>query len=136
MRHVTPAHFRDPAQTLMSMLNLVQPYVCTEPGNPIRYELDAELAGLLVVLGPDSGWLRISAGGRSDEHLLWDRDCYYDRLGVFLLDPRVDAGASVSIEVLDRPVDRSGSARPISSPASPAATLRIIGLLLRHSGPL
>jgi hypothetical protein len=73
----------------------VQPYVCSGPGNPLRYELDAELHGLLVVLGPDSGWIRISAGGHSQEHLLWDRDCYYDRLGVFLLEPPLDAGAAL-----------------------------------------
>lgn len=98
------------------------PYVEVGASTELRLEPDGELVGLIVILGPASGFIEVEAGGVHSEYLLWDEDCSYDRLGSVVFDPFAPAGGPVTIRVADRPV---AGAAPVSK------RLKLVGLMVR-----
>jgi hypothetical protein len=111
--------------------HLVRPYLEIDGEAELRFASRGELVGLLVVIGPHSGWIEVSFGGRCFEHLLWDDDCSYERLGSVVLDLFVPAGAEVRIRVSDRHVDRSGTRRPVDPVEAARPRLKLAGLMVR-----
>jgi hypothetical protein len=110
---------------------LVRRYVEIDASGDLRCTPRGELVGLFVVLGPHSGYVEVSWGGRSFEHLLWDEDCAYERLGSVILDPFVPSGAEVRIRVSGRPVDRSAAKRPVDVREAARPRLKLAGLMIR-----
>jgi hypothetical protein len=123
-----PGWFRHPARVETGRLHLVRSYVRAACENPLTWTFDGELVGMLVVLGPESGHVRVRAGGREEDVALWDVDCHYQRMNVVLLRRRVPADAAMTLELIDRPVDRSACKRPL--PDDLETDLRLIGFLV------
>ena len=110
---------------------LISPYLEIDRRGELRFAPEGELVGLLVVLGPHSGYIEVSSAGKPVEYLLWDDECSYERLGSVVLDRFVPAGAEVRIRVLDRPVDHTTAKRPIDPVEASRPRLKLAGLLVR-----
>jgi hypothetical protein len=110
---------------------LVYPYIEIDRRGELRFAPRGELVGLLVVLGPHSGYIQVTAGGEIVDYLLWDDDCSYERLGSVVLDPFAPAGSEVTIRVTDRPVDRSTAKRPVDAREAARPRLKVAGLMVR-----
>jgi hypothetical protein len=110
---------------------LVYPYVELDRDGLLRFRPDGELVGLLVVVGPHSGYLEVESPAGRAEHLLWDEECSYERLGSVIFDPFLAAGADVTIRLSERPVDESGARRPVDPSKAARKLLKLIGLLVR-----
>ncbi len=67
--------------------HLVCPYLEIDRDGELRFTPDGDLVGLLVVLGPHSGYIEVSAAGETVDYLLWDDECSYERLGSVVLEP-------------------------------------------------
>lgn len=129
---IEPAWFDRPDELLHERLNLVQPYLRIRPGNAMRCRYDQELVGVLTVIGPASGWMRVSHDGQHEDRLLWDVECTYNRLSIVTLDRRVPAGSELTLEVLDRPVERWGPGQQPEGFRDDGPDLRLISVLLRE----
>ena len=110
---------------------LVYPYIEIDRAGELRFTPEGELVGLLVVLGPHSGYIEVTAAGGTVEYLLWDDECSYERLGSVVLGPFAPAGSEVTIRVTDRSVDRSAAKRPIDAGEAARPRLKIAGLMVR-----
>ncbi|HEY4346155.1 MAG TPA: hypothetical protein VGM80_01095 [Gaiellaceae bacterium] len=82
--------------------------------------VDGDLVGMLTILGPHSGHIEVDDGHVSQEHLLWDEECSYERLGSVIFEPFPAARSDVRIRIVDRPVDYANARRSID----PVATAR------------
>jgi hypothetical protein len=122
---------RDGARCRERRFRLVYPYLEIDAGNELRLILEADLVGLLVIVGPDSGYIELEGPDGCAEYLLWDEQCSYDRLGSVVFSPLVRAGAQVAIGVSERTVDHSGARRPVDPAASAVKRLKLIGLMMR-----
>jgi glycosyltransferase involved in cell wall biosynthesis/lysophospholipase L1-like esterase len=123
----TPEQLRDPSACVPGRFRFTYPYVEIGPGNTFDCSFDGELIGLVVLLGPESGVIRVN--GR--ELLLFDRWCWYDRLGTVLLDGGFAPGSHVTVEMTDREVDRSVCERPLANPDGICKRLKVIGFMVR-----
>jgi hypothetical protein len=110
---------------------LVRRYLEIDGAGELRFTSRGELVGLFVVIGPHSGWIEVSWGGRSFEHLLWDDDCSYERLSSVVLDPFAPAGAEVRVRVSDRRADRGVVSRPVDRAEEALPRLKLAGLMVR-----
>ncbi len=126
----TPEMFRDPAGCLEGRFRLVYPYLEIDSSNELRLRPEGDLVGLLLIVGPDTGWIEVEAGGRTAEHLVWDEHSSYDRLGSVILTPFPAAGAELSIRLSDRPVDYSHARRPIDPDRAASKRLKLAGLMV------
>lgn len=114
-----PDWYADPSRVEQGRLNLVEPYLRSGPGNPLTVPVDGELAGLVVVAGPTSGW--VVAGDQPI--LLWDTDCTYQRLAAPVLPARAALGTATRIE----PVERDVPGRPPGP-----IDLRLVAIMVRR----
>jgi hypothetical protein len=110
---------------------LVRPYLEIDRHGELRFAPEGELVGLLVVLGPHSGYIEVTSGGEPVEYLLWDDECSYERLGSVVLERFAAAGAEVRIRVVDRTVDHSAAKRPIDPVEAARPRLKLAGLMVR-----
>jgi hypothetical protein len=110
---------------------LVYPYLEIDRDGELRFTTSAELVGLLVVLGPHSAHVEVTAADTAVEYLLWDDECSYERLGSLILEPFAPAGSEVTIRVTDTPVDRSTAKRPVDATEAARPRLKVAGLLVR-----
>jgi hypothetical protein len=110
---------------------LSYPYVEIDRRGLLRFRPDGELVGLLVIVGPHSGYIELASPAGRSEHLLWDEECSYERLGSVILEPFVPAGAEVTIRLSSRPVDESGAKRTIDPALAARKLLKLVGLLVR-----
>jgi hypothetical protein len=110
---------------------VLKPYIEIDRAGELRFTSEGELVGLLVVLGPHSGYIEVTAAGETVEYLLWDNECSYERLGSVVLGPFAPAGSEVTIRVADRQVDRSAAKRPIDAGEAERTRLKVAGLMVR-----
>jgi lysophospholipase L1-like esterase len=125
---VGPDMVADPARASVARFRLVSEYVEIAVGNRFECVFDGELVGLVVIVGPSSGIVRVSAGGDVQDLLLWDEDCHYDRLSTGVLPRRCPAGTPVTIEPTDAAVDTSNARRPVEPTEK---RLRVVGFMVR-----
>jgi hypothetical protein len=111
--------------------HLIYPYVEIDRRGELQFMPEGELVGLLVVLGPHSGYIEVTAAGETVEYLLWDDDCSYERLGSVVLGPFAPAGSEVTIRVSDRSVDRGAAKRPVDAREAARTRLKVAGLMVR-----
>jgi hypothetical protein len=110
---------------------LVWPYLEIGRDGELRFTPEGELVGLLVVLGPHSGYIEVSAAGEAVDYLLWDDECSYERLGSVVLERFVPAGTEVTIRVIDRLVDYGSAKRPVDWGEAARPRLKLAGLMVR-----
>ena len=110
---------------------LVTPYLEIDRSGELRFTTEGELVGLLVVLGPHSGYIEVTATGETVEYLLWDDECSYERLGSLVLERVVSAGTEVTVRVIDRPVDHSAAELPVDPDEAARPRLKLAGLMVR-----
>jgi hypothetical protein len=127
----TPDLLRDGTAFRARRFRLAYPYLELGSANDLRYTPDGDLVGLLVIVGPDAGFIEVETPGRTAEYLLWDEHCSYDRLASVVFAPFVHAGTPVTIRLSPRPVDYSRARRPIAGAASIEKRLKVVGLMVR-----
>ena len=110
---------------------LVYPYLEIDRAGELRFTASGELVGLLLILGPHSGYIHVEALGEIAEHLLWDIECSYERLGSLILDHVVPTGTEVAIRLSGRTVDDSGAKRPVDPGQLAEKRLKLAGLMVR-----
>ncbi len=110
---------------------LIFPYLEIDRAGELRFTASGELVGLLVVLGPHSGYIRLEALGEVSEHLLWDIECSYERLGSLIFERPLPAGSEVTIRVSERTVDTSAAKRPPDREQQAERLLKLAGLMVR-----
>jgi hypothetical protein len=128
---VVPAELQDAqGRGEAGRFRLVLPYVQVGMGEPIRRTLPGDLVGLVVLVGTDSGGIRMTADGISEEAMLWNDTCWYTRLSTIVFEHRPPAGTEVSIELTDAPVDYASCRRPIPEPERIEKTLKVAGYMV------
>jgi hypothetical protein len=126
-----PESLKNPSAASLGTFRHYYPYVEAGVGNDLRVALDGELVGMLVVVGPDAGVIRVTTLGDSREISLWDVDCHYERLTTAIFERRYAAGVPVVISLTDNPIDYSLCRRPPRDPTRLTKRLKIIGFLVR-----
>ncbi|HEX4521314.1 MAG TPA: SGNH/GDSL hydrolase family protein [Gaiellaceae bacterium] len=121
----TPALLRDGSRCETGSFRLVFPFVEIDSDNELEFIPEGDLAGLLVAVGPRSGYIELEAAGRRREYLLWDEWCSYERLSSVVFWPFAPAGMPVTLRVLDRPIERSDGLGP------GGRRLKVLGLMER-----
>jgi hypothetical protein len=109
---------------------LVTPYLEIDRHGELRFTSASDLVGLLLVLGPHSGYIEVNSAGEAIEYLLWDDECSYERLGSVVLERFVPAGSEVTIRVIDRSVNHSAAKRPIDPSEAARPRLKLAGLMV------
>lgn len=127
----TPDVLRERDRYRKALFRFAYPYIEIDATNELRFTPDGDLVGLVVVVGPESGFIEVDGAGRSDQYLLWDDHCYYDRLGTVIFTPFHPAGTPVAIRLTDREVDYSTCRRPIADVPAIEKRLKVIGLMVR-----
>jgi len=94
----TSEQLAHPDLSTTGVLRLFYPYVRIEPGNRVCSSFAEDLLGMVVVVGPRSGVIRVHRGAEVREHQLHDRWCTYDRLGAVVFDHIVAAGSKITVE--------------------------------------
>ncbi len=94
-------------------------------GQEFAVECQGPLAGMLVVVGPDSGVMDVE-GQRIQ---LWDRWCVYERLQTVVFWPPFPPGIPVHIRLTDAPVDYSTARDPAFAGLDGVKSLKVIGFL-------
>jgi hypothetical protein len=122
---------RDTARCREGRFRLVYPYLEIDAGNELHLTAEADLVGLLVIVGPDSGYIEVECPAGCSEYLLWDEHCSYDRLASVVFSPFVPAASRVTIGVSARTVDYSRARRPVDPARSVAKRLKVVGLMMR-----
>lgn len=89
---------------------------------------EVTLAGMLVVVGPDSGVLDVAGQGIQ----LWDPWCIYERLQTVLFWPHFQPGTKVRICLTDAPVDYSPARDPALAAFDGQKSLKVIGFLVKQ----
>jgi hypothetical protein len=115
---------------LQQRFRLQIPYVQVGPGTPITCRLPGELVGFVVLVGPDSGVIRVESDGPAEEALLFDYFAFYRRLTTVVLERRISPGVEVTIEQTDQPVDRRATGIPIERTDEITPTLRLVGYMV------
>ena len=121
VRPASLADVRDPHAARQRHFRLVFSYI--EIGRETCFEtkMHEELVGLVVVVGPGVGVIRVSDGSSAFELDLWDQWCTYDRLSAVVF-PRPFAGGE---RITIKPVRASPAAPDQSSPPR----LSVIGFM-------
>jgi len=127
----SPALLRDGSLCTEGSFRLVFPYLEIDSSNELSFVPEGDLVGLLLAVGPHSGYIELEAGGARLEYLLWDKWCSYERLGSVVFTPFPRAGEHVRIRLLDHPVDYSGARQPVVEAESIEKRLKLLGLLER-----
>lgn len=109
---------------------LTWPYVEIYSGAELRFSPRGDLVGLLVVLGPASGYIRIESPASRGVYLLWDEYCSYERLGSVIFTTFARAGEPVVVRQLDLPVDYASARTPVDPAAVPDLRLKLLGLMV------
>jgi lysophospholipase L1-like esterase len=103
-------------------------FVQVREGQGFTVACHGTLAGMLVVVGPDSGV--IDAAGQRIQ--LWDRWCTYERLQAVLFWPQFPPpGTPVRICLTDMPVDYSAAHDPALTDFGGKKSLKVIGFLVK-----
>jgi GDSL-like lipase/acylhydrolase family protein len=126
---VIPASAEDAGgEAATRLFRLQMAYVELGAGTPLARVLPGELLGLVVIVGPQSGVIRVRTAGDEQTVMLWDDTCWYERLSTVILDRRCPAGAEVTIELTDEPVDYSQCRRPIE--VTGRKSLKLVGYMV------
>jgi lysophospholipase L1-like esterase len=106
----------------------IYPYVELASDNAIEFQTKAgPIDGVMLIIGPSSGFISVQAEGIRSEYMLWDPWCIYDRLQAFIFNRPVPTNAPVRIATLDRPVPD-----PSANPNLPKS-LRISSFLVHRT---
>lgn len=99
--------------------------------NHFTCTFDGELVGMVVIVGPTSGIIRVSAGQDVREITLWDPHCHYERLSTVIFPRRYSPGCEVRIEPTEAGIDYSSSLRPVDHRATISKDLKVVGFMVR-----
>jgi hypothetical protein len=92
---------REPAGREERRFRFFYDYVVLPLGNAFEWALDAELVGMLVVLGPETSGVRITSPDGVRELTLRDTDCFYNRLATMIFETPYPPGMRTTIEPLE-----------------------------------
>jgi hypothetical protein len=125
------AMLRHPQRCTAGSLRFVYPYIRFESDNEMEFADEGELAGIIVVVGRESGVIRIRTGSTEREIPLWDEYAFYDRYGTVLFDPPLPPRTALSLRLTDAAVDYSPCVRPLGDTATIRKQLKVIGFMVR-----
>jgi hypothetical protein len=100
----------------MGLFRLQLPYLELPLGSRIRRRLTEQLAGLLMVVGPESGELEIADSAGRQRLMAWDEFCHYERFTACVFDRPCEAGGEFSIELTSTVPDYASCRRPVEAP--------------------
>jgi lysophospholipase L1-like esterase len=126
-----PALLQDPGDHERGVFRLACSYVEVDSRNQFRFRLGGDLVGLLVVIGPHSGYIELDVDGESTEYLLWDEHCTYERLSSVIFTPFAPGGAEVTIRQSEKPVPGNEARSGEQAAPAPRKRLKLIGLMAR-----
>jgi hypothetical protein len=127
--HLVPATAEDadgPAD--MRLFRLHQAYLEIRDGSAIRPHLAGRLAGLALIVGPDSGELEITDSAGAQRLMTWDEFCHYERFTAIAFERPCRTGDEISIGLTETVPDYARCRRPVHPPES--RTAKVIGYLV------
>lgn len=84
------------------------PYITLETGKVLSFDLKGDLLGVIPIVGPKSGFIRIQANGKKlIEYSLFDQHCYYTRVQPRFIDYKTEKFVHFEIMLLEKEVDLS-----------------------------
>jgi hypothetical protein len=124
--HVVPVTSRDSSPAgEMGLFRLHRPFLELPLGSSIRRRFDERLAGLVMLVGPESGELEIVDPDGVQRLMAWDQYCHYERFTVCLFERPCAVGAEVAIRLTETIPDYSQCRRPVDPPDR--RTARMLG---------
>jgi hypothetical protein len=126
---VLPVSSEDAAGSAeMRLFRLQRPYLELPVRSPIHRRFSDRLAGLVMLVGPESGELEIADRRGPQRLMTWDAWCHYERFTACLFERTCEAGGAVSIELTDTVPDYAQCRRPIGPPER--RTAKVIGYMV------
>jgi lysophospholipase L1-like esterase len=118
----------DASSGMCAQFRGIYPYVELASSNAIEFQTKAgPIDGVMLIIGPSSGFISVKAEGIQSEYLVWDPWCIYDRLQAIIFNRPVPTNVLVRIATLDRPVPD-----PSANPDLPKS-LRIASFLVHRT---
>ena len=105
-------------------------YIEVGTDNSFKFQIKGELIGLMVIVGRDSGMVKISANDRTDKVMLWDKWCHYDRFSTVILSQKYNRPTNVEIKLTDEAIDYSSCRREIENPQQIVKKLKLVGIMI------
>ena len=106
-------------------------YFEIDSNNNFQFQIQGELIGLMVIVGRDSGIIEVSANNQSDQVMLWDKWCHYDRFTTVILAKNYSQMTEIKITITDEPIDYSTCRREIINPEQIIKKIKLVGLMTR-----
>jgi hypothetical protein len=126
-----PEWLRDQARAERKRFRFAYDYLRIGSDNCFECAFAGELVGMVVIVGPTSGIVRVSTREDVQEVMLWDEYCHYDRLSTVIFPRPCPAGRDVTIELSEAEIDYSSSRRPLERVGSSRKDLRVVGFMMR-----
>lgn len=113
------------------MFRFNYPYIEVGPGHAFRYANAAGIVGLLLIVGPAAGTIRIEDERGARRLQAFDEYCHYDRLQTLLVLRETWEPRRVMCELTQDPVDISACRRPVALLAPADRRFALAGFLTR-----
>jgi lysophospholipase L1-like esterase len=111
----------------MRLFRLQRPYLELPAGSAIGRRFSDRVAGLVMVVGPESGELEVTDASGKQRLMTWDEWCHYERFQACLFERPCEAG-EVSIELTETVPDYARCRRPVEPPERLSA--KVIGYMV------
>ncbi|BCM88226.1 hypothetical protein IAD21_00053 [Abditibacteriota bacterium] len=122
---------KDSTHCKATRFRLTYPLIEIDSTNEVRCQLSGELVGLLVVVGPDSGFIKVESNETIDEYLLWDEWCHYYRIQTVILQNPIKAGEFIGVRPIEKELDFALTRDANDNPNPIKKRLKLVGFLVR-----
>jgi len=127
---VVSAMAGDPSRCSRGIYRFVYPWLGLEIGNPLCFSDVGDIVGLLVVVGPDSGVIKVETDRGFEAHNTFDQWCFYERLSSIIFRGPAPLH-TVCVRVSDELVNFSITHKPLPANSGAHRRLRAIGWMVQ-----
>ncbi|MFT6958425.1 MAG: lysophospholipase L1-like esterase [Halieaceae bacterium] len=120
-----------PDQCNRESFRFVYPYVTLGVENELQFSSEGDIVGMVVVVGPDSGMVRITTAVGNSTRSLFDMWCAYERVQIFCFGEAGRYTRDIKICLTDDAVNYNICLHTIPDTEAIIKKLRVIGWMVR-----
>ena len=125
-----PSMLIKPDMFIAGKLRLVTPYIELDSSNAVCIaEIPCKIVGMMLILGPHSGYISVAIDGDEEEYQTWDLWCAKERLHTLLFKRIAPQGARLVISAIDEPFKHEAAAEYAVTRKQSRKLLKIVGLM-------
>jgi hypothetical protein len=125
-----PSMLIKPDMFIAGKLRLVTPYIELDSSNAVCIaEIPCKIVGMMLILGPHSGYISVAIDGDEEKYQTWDLWCAKERLHTLLFKRIAPQGARLVISAIDEPFKHEAAAEYAVTRKQSRKLLKIVGLM-------